>query len=328
MHLSRSPFRGGRVLAVSLCLGVASLGSAVGQVTPKSAPSPVEPGDLSKPVFDTTTPVYGSVANLDKAASTIVAEVEGRPITLGDVADAIKALPTNVSQLPFDALYPGVLDGLIKQEALVVRAQQQGVDEDAAVRRRVKAAADRQLADEYLTKEISQGITEAALLDRYNRDIAGHPGEEEVRARVILVDTEKEASSLISEIKGGADFAAVARRSSKDTTVATGGDLGFQTRDKINPEIGAVAFALSAGQLSSFPVHTAAGWFIVKTEERRQQPTPAFPLVREQLKQAMLREGVEAVSAAAMKDLKIRRYNFTGVEVSADKPAGQPGDAP
>lgn len=328
MHLSRSPFRGGRVLAVSLCLCVGAMGAAVGQVAPKSTPSPVEPGDLSKPVFDTTTPVYGSVASLDKAASTIVAEVEGRPITLGDVADAIKALPTNVSQLPFDALYPGVLDGLIKEEALVVRAQQQGVDEDAAVHRRVKAAADRQLADEYLTRQISNGITEAALLDRYNREIAGHPGEEEVRARVILVDTEKEATNLISEIKGGADFAAVARRSSKDTTVATGGDLGFQTRDGINPEVGAVAFALSPGQSSSFPVHTVAGWFVVKTEERRQQPTPAFPLVREQLKQRMLREGVESVGAAAMKDLKIRRYNFTGVEVSADKPAGQPGDAP
>ena len=32
-----------------------SLGSAS-----RSAPSPVAPGDLSKPVFDTTTPVYGT----------------------------------------------------------------------------------------------------------------------------------------------------------------------------------------------------------------------------------------------------------------------------
>jgi len=148
MGSSRLPFRPWYVPAVVLCLGLIAGHSGFGQVAPKSTPSPVEPGDLSKPVFDTTTPVYGSVASLDKAASTVVAEVEGRPITLGDVGDVIQALPSTVAQLPFDALYPGVLDALINQEALVVRAQQQGVDEEPAIHRRVMTAADRQLADE------------------------------------------------------------------------------------------------------------------------------------------------------------------------------------
>jgi peptidyl-prolyl cis-trans isomerase C len=325
VHVSRSPFRGGRVLAVFLCLGLVALGPAVGQMTtPKSTPSPVEPGNLSKPVFDTTTPVYGSVASLNKAASTVVAEVEGRPITLGDVADAIKTLPSTVSQLPFDALYPGVLDGLIRQAALVVRAQQQGVDEEPAVHRRVKAAADRQLADEYLTREVSKGITEAALLDRYNRDIAGRPGEEEVRARIILVGTEKEAMDLIAEIKGGVDFATVARRASKDTTAPAGGDLDFHARGGMNQEVGAVAFSLAVGQVAAYPVRSAAGWFVVKTEERRQRPTPSFASVREQLRQSLLRDGVGAVTDAALKDMKIRRYSFTGAEVGAEKPETEP----
>jgi peptidyl-prolyl cis-trans isomerase C len=328
MHVSRSPFRGGSVLAGCLCVGLIAGDPASGQLAPKTGPSPVEPGDLSKPVFDTTTPVYGSIASLDKAASTVVAEVEGRPITLGDVGDAIKALPASMAQLPFDALYSGVLDGLIKQEALVVRAQQQGVDEEMVVHRKVKSAADRQLAQEYLEKQISREVTEAVLLDRYNRDVAGQPGPEEVHARVILVDAEKEANGLIAEIKGGADFAAVARRASKDMTAPTGGDLGFQTLGVMNQEIGAVAFTLSPGQLAVFPVHTAAGWFIVKAEERRRQPTPTFASVRERLRLRMLLEGVDAVTDVALRDLKIRRYNFTGAEVSADKPAGRPGGAP
>src|ERR1019366_518370 len=123
MRVSRSPFRVGPVLvgpvlAGLLCLGFVAGQPASGQPAPRSAPSPFEPGDLSKPVFDTKTPVYGSAASLDKAAGTVVPDVEGRPITLGDVGDAIKALPSTVSQLPFDALYPGVLDALINQEAL------------------------------------------------------------------------------------------------------------------------------------------------------------------------------------------------------------------
>jgi hypothetical protein len=42
--------------------------------------------------------------------------------------------------------------------------------------------------------------------------------------------------------------------------------------------------------------------------------------VREQLQQSLLRDGVAATTATALKDMKIRRYSFTGAEVGADKP--------
>jgi peptidyl-prolyl cis-trans isomerase C len=294
-----------------------------GQDASKPAPSPVAPGDLSRPVFDTQTPVYGSAPGSDKAASTVVAEVEGRPITMGDVGDAIRTLPATVSALPFDTLYPNVLEQLIKQQALVVRAQQRGVDEEPAVRRRVRAAADRQLAEEFMNESLSKGITESVLLDRYNRDVAGRPGPEETRALVILVDTEKAATDLIAEIKGGADFAAVAHRSSKDATAPAGGDLGFRTRDQLNPQVGAVAFALPVGAITEFPVQTAAGWFAIKVQERRRGQTPTFAAVRETLKQDLLREGAVAFAEATLKDLRIRRYSFTGDETPADKAPAQ-----
>ena len=283
-------------------------------------PSPVAPGDLSRPAFDTTTPVYDSISGPDKAAATVVAEVEGRPITMGDVGDAIRALPPSLAQLPMVTLYPRVLEQLINQQALVVRAQQQGVDDVPAIRRRARAAADRQLAEDYMQRELSKGITEAALLERYNREIAGKPGDEEARLRVILAPTEKAASDLIAELRGGADFATLARRSSKDSTGPEGGDLGFRTREALSPEIGAVAFAVPAGQVVPNPVNGPAGWFVVKVEERRQQPTPSFASARERLRQEMLREGVVPLVTAALKDLKVRRYNMTGDEIDAARP--------
>jgi peptidyl-prolyl cis-trans isomerase C len=305
------------------CLGLMAAHPASAQTEGKSAPSPVAPGDLSKPVFNTTAPVYDSVASLDKAARTVVAEVEGRPITLGDVGDAIRALPPATADLPFDTLYPQVLEQLIGQAALVIRAQQDGVDRDPAIHRRVAAAADRQLAEDYLRRELSKGITEDALLDRYNKDIAGRPGPEEAHVRVILTDSEKAASALLAEIQGGADFGAVARRASKDTTADAGGDLGFRTREQLTPQIGAVAFELSAGQVAPYPIQAAAGWFIVKVEQRRLQPAPPFASVREQLRQRLLQEQVSPFTAAALTKLKVRRYNFVGQEIEADKPTSQ-----
>jgi peptidyl-prolyl cis-trans isomerase C len=290
-------------------------------VTPDTAnPSPVAPGDLSKPVFDTRTPVFDSVPGLDKAATQVVAEVEGRPITMGDVGDVIRALPPAMAKLSLDTLYPGILDQLVKQQALVVRAQQQGMDEEPPIRRKVRAAADRALAEAYIDRFAGRDITEQALLARYQRDIAGRPGPEEVHARVILVDSEKAALDAIAEIHGGADFAAVARRVSKDSTASTGGDLGFHTRDGMGPEVGAVAFALAPGQLAPNPVRTGVGWFVIKTEERRQQPTPPYAEMREQLRQAIMREAAPEVLDAALQGLKVRRYSIGGKEMTEEKP--------
>ncbi len=289
----------------------------------KANVSPAAPGDLSKPAFDTKTPVYDPTLAMSKSASTIVAEVEGRAITLGDVGDAIRALPPSLAQLPFDTLFPHVVDQLIRQQALVVRAQQQGLDEEPVVRRHIRAASDRELANEYLRREISKDITEAALLARYNREVAGKPGEEEARVRVALLPTEKEALAFIAEARGGADFATLAKRASKDPTAQIGGDLGFNTRSGLTPEVGAVAFALPSGQMAPLPVHAAPGWFAVKVEERRFRPAPPFAEVRASLSEAMLREGVAPLTEAAMTGLTVREYNLVGKESRDTKAEGR-----
>lgn len=315
MRVSRSQFGAAVVLAALVWLVAPFPRPGLAQDAAKSAPSPVAPGDLSKPVFDTTKPVYGAGSGADKAASTMAAEVAGRPITMGDVGDAIRALPPAMALLPFEAIYPGVLEQLINTEALAIRAQNSGLDEDPVVRRRVRAAQDRVLADEYLRREGAKGITEEALLSRYRRDIEGKPGPEEVRARAIVVPTQKEAADLIAEITGGADFATVARRASKDPTASIGGDLGFNTRDKLNAEIGAVVFSLRVGEVTPYPVRSIGSWFILKVEERRREPAPAFASAREALHHDLLQEAATQLARDATDGLKIRQFDLLGREV-------------
>jgi len=98
------------------------------QAQPKPDPSPFAPGDLKRPIFDTKTPIYDTADKQDRSAGTIVAEVDGRPVTLGDVQDAIAELPPSLKNLPFAELFPGILRKLVIQQALVVRAQHQGLD--------------------------------------------------------------------------------------------------------------------------------------------------------------------------------------------------------
>src|ERR1700679_1123730 len=97
------------------------------QSTPSADPSPLAPGDLKRPIFDTQTPVYDTAGQQAKSANKVVAEVDGRPITLGDVSATIAELPPTVRNLPFSELFPGILTQLVKQEALAIRAQRQGI---------------------------------------------------------------------------------------------------------------------------------------------------------------------------------------------------------
>lgn len=308
-----------RVATAFLLFGL--LGSTgMAQQTPQGDPSPLAPGDLKRPIFDTSKRIVDTSQAETMSADLVVAEVDGRTITLGDVSDAISDLPPNMRSLPFEQLYPGVLDQLVQQKALVIRAQQQAVDEDPEVRRKIKAATNRILAEEIMRHELMPTITEQALLDRYNKDIANKPGPEEVHLRVIMTPTEEKARDLIAELKAGADFAAVAKRSSTDASASVGGDLGFLRMDKLNAEVGSAAFVLQAGQFTPYPFRSSGGWFIVKVEERRVGKAPSFAEAREQLIQTMLREGVDGVAARAMKTVTVHEYSINGKETTANSP--------
>lgn len=292
------------------------------QLAPQADPSPLAPGDLKRPIFDTQTPVYDTTDQQAKSANKVVAEVDGRAVTLGDVSDAIAELPPTVKSRPFSELFPGILTQLVRQEALVIRAQRQALDEDPVVRRKIKAATDRVIVATLLEREGSSSITEAALLARYSKDIAGKPGPDEAHVRVIMAPTEEAATNIITELREGADFATLAKRSSKDATAPAGGDAGFVAQDGLTPEIGAVVFSMQPGQFTPFPVRSVGSWFVLKVEERRHQPPPPFSVVRERLRHAIVREQAADVIAKAVADVTVREYDINGKEDDASSTGG------
>lgn len=282
--------------------------------------SPAAPIDLTKPQFDTETPQYEVSHLMTQAPKTVVAEVDGKAITLGQVGDTIRGLPLAISQRPFETLFVQARQELIQRQALVIRAHQVGIDEDPAVQRQIQAAANRILSDAFLLKEINAQITEEKLLAKYQDIVAGKPGPEEVRFRLILLGTEKEANDAIKEIQGGADFAAVASRISRDPTSVRGVEVAFASREGLLPELGSVAFALTPGQMAPYPVRAAGAWYIIKTEERRRSDTPPFAVVREILVHTMQREGVVDAIKDALSKVTVHEFAITGKEIETNQP--------
>lgn len=283
--------------------------------SPPSAPKQDDAAPPAPPVR-MMPPGYNPGEMLKGLANPVVAEVEGHPITLAEVGDAIRALPANMQDLPFEQLYPGVLERLIQEQALVAKARRMRLDADPVVKRRMQAASDRVLENELLNRMIGKTISEQALLARYQSQYGGKQGPEEVDISVIKVPSEDQARKIIAEIAGGADFAAVAKRDSKDPSADNGGGLGFMRQSQLIPEVGAVALELEPGQVSPNPVKTQAGWFVVKVNARKRVPVPAFAEVREQLRHELLEEGVAQVVKDVMATSTILRFNMNGTSVA------------
>src|SRR5213078_3574381 len=125
--------------------------------------------------------------------------------------------------------------------------------------------------------------TEEEMRKVYDEAMKQASSEEEVRARHILVETEDEAKAVVEQLKGGADFATVAKEKSKDPGSAqNGGDLDFMGKSELVPEFAEVAFKMYPGQVSN-PVKTQFGWHIIKLEDKRTKQPPDFAKVKEQI---------------------------------------------
>lgn len=91
----------------------------------------------------------------------------------------------------------------------------------------------------------------------------------ELKARHILVADEATAKEVIEKIKGGADFAAVAKEYSTDTGSAKkGGDLGWFTIGKMVDEFNDAAYALELNTLSE-PVQSQFGYHVIEVTDKR-----------------------------------------------------------
>jgi peptidyl-prolyl cis-trans isomerase D len=135
-------------------------------------------------------------------------------------------------------------------------------------------------------------LTEAQLKEQYEKDKDRYVQAETRQARHILIavddstDDAKAAAlarDLSGRIKGGADFAALAKQYSKDTASAEqGGDLGWSGRDVYDKEFGDKLFAMKQGETSE-PVKTQFGYHIIRLEGIRAGEGRSFEQVRDEL---------------------------------------------
>jgi peptidyl-prolyl cis-trans isomerase C len=242
----------------------------------------------------------------------VVANVDGHPIYLSQLGQAVQSLPENLRKMPFEVIYPLLLDRMIDHEALVLLARRQKLDDDPKVVRQIDEATGRVLEGALLARTAVPEVTEDAIRARYAHDYADQTGVEEVHARHILLGSEHEAKWVIQELGKGADFATLAKRFSKDPDAARGGDVGFFRRDQVWPGFADLAFSLKPGEIGQTPVYNEFGWHVVQTLEQRTVAPPTLEQMHEAIRTQLLQEAVQRVVAQAREGLRVHKFNMSG----------------
>ncbi|MBT9155980.1 MAG: Foldase protein PrsA 2 [Firmicutes bacterium] len=147
-----------------------------------------------------------------------------------------------------------------------------------------------------LRSQLSEGITvseaDARAYFEANRQAFNLP--EMIRLRHVLVAEEREATGLLRSLRAGEDFAAVARKFSRDIVSAElGGDLNWRRRGEFPEAFEAAAWALARVNDISEVVKTAQGYHIIRLEGKQPLRERTFAEVQELVRER-LREGREA----------------------------------
>ena len=164
-------------------------------------------------------------------------------------------------------------------------------------------------------------ISDTELRSAYNSRLDNYRMPERVKARHILVMTQgkpdgdkgklkAKADDLLKQIKGGGDFAELAKKNSDDTgSGAKGGELDWVVRGQTVKNFEDTLFALKPKEMSGV-ITTEYGYHIIQALERENARVKPFEEVKASLAKELnqqlvfdrMQEAIEKAHAAAVKE--------------------------
>ena len=234
----------------------------------------------------------------------VVAIVNGHEIKISEVQMATDDIIGQLPDLPPKLRYPFVVEFLVERHLLAQLAVKEGIADTDEYKRRLALYQAKALRDAYFFQKIRPQVTEEEIKAAYDAESAKVAQTERVRARHILLATEKEAVDIVGRIKAGEKFEDLAKKYSLDGSKDYGGDLGYFTAPEMVAEFSKAAFALKVGEVSQ-PVKTDFGWHVIKLEDRKLGAAQPFDQVKAAIRNVLLRKKVQETMDELRKTAKV-----------------------
>ena len=230
-----------------------------------------------------------------------IAVVNGKPVPKARVDTIVSQVQKQAAarnqQVPPD-LEKLVRDKVVTDEILSQEAERRGLGASADFKAQMEIARQTiliGLLSQDLDKKAS--VSDADVQKEYDKFKAQASGTE-YKARHILVEKEDEAKAIVAQLKAGAKFEDLAKKSSKDPGSApNGGELDFASPASYVPEFSQAMVALKKGDYTETPVKTQFGYHIIKLEDTRAAQLPPLADVKPQIQQRLAQQ-----KAAAFRD--------------------------
>ncbi|MBP2002170.1 foldase protein PrsA [Paenibacillus shirakamiensis] len=254
-------------------------------------------------------------------SKNVAATVNGEKITENQLYKEILKKDANSSQ---------ILDSMINDELVRQAADKAKVTvSDAEINKEVgyledqygsKESLDAALTQSSLTRDDLKGlvinqlrlrkllsnkitVTDAQVKEYFDQNKASLDTPEKFKLSGITVATQAEADAVLKQLKGGADFAKLAKEKSVDTASKDkGGDLGFVAKAQLEATIQTEVAKLKKGDLSPV-IKTETGFKIVKLIDTKAAVPATYEARKDQIKDGLASQQVSQLQAAYMEEL-------------------------
>ena len=267
----------------------------------------------------------------------VIAKVNGVEIHESDLAIAEEEAG-QIPQMTPDAKREYLISFLTDMVLVTQAAEARKIGDTPDFKKKLEFQRNKLLMTKLFDAAGKEALTDEAMRKVYDDAVKQIPDEQEVRARHILIraDAKDETASKAAETKikavierlnKGEDFAKLAGELTEDPSgKANGGDLGYFTKEQMVPEFATTAFETGAGKISG-PIKTQFGWHVLKVEDKRKKPAPAFDEVKSQIETFVVRKAqaelVQKLRAEATIERLDRKSEPATTEEKKDEPAKQ-----
>jgi len=148
-------------------------------------------------------------------------------------------------------------------------------------------------------------VSDKEISEYYQANISTFKQPGGIEIYHILVADEKLANDILTQLKNGADFAALAKKYSTCPSKDQGGDLGIGNQDtQWDDTFKKAALALKPGQMTGAPVHTQFGYHIIKAGALKEGDTRSLADSRNQISMILQKEKEKKAFADYLDGLK------------------------
>lgn len=248
--------------------------------------------------------------------AAVLATVNGANITDEDIAPALGGHMEKLDQIPAKAKR-NLLDRVIERELMLQQADKDNIQNDPEYKKDMLELSKNVAINVWMKKQFDAiKIDEKKVKEAYEANKNKYVIPAQVRAKHILVKTDKEAMDILKSLKGlkgealTKKFEELAKSKSIDQGSAlNGGELGWFGESQMVPEFAKAAFALKKGQISTKPVKSEFGYHIILKEDSKDKTALSYdkvkPEIENQLKSQEFREIVKNKLDELKKNAKI-----------------------